>query len=131
MKQAIALTLTVLLVFALASCGTDKDQLAYALGHRDSPWNSVEYSPYTAGIAEPEFHYEIMGVNQTEGLCLEFSSEGDELLTWKDSLLATGFVVSNTDAEMWAAESVSHSIQILGNRIFIVGKTQAETSASE
>ena len=86
MKQALILTLTVLLVFALASCGTDKDQLAYALGHRDSPWNSVEYSPYTAGIAEPEFYYEIMGVNQAEGLCLEFSSEGDELSTWKDSL---------------------------------------------
>lgn len=129
MKQAIALTLTVLLVFALASCGTDKDQLAYALGHRDSPWNSVEYSPYTAGIAEPEFYYEIMGVNQAEGLCLEFSSEGDELSTWKDSLLTNGFIITHTDAEMWAAESVSHGIQILGNRIYIIGKTQNETSA--
>ena len=129
MKHAILLTLTVLLLFALASCGTDKDQLAYALGHRDSPWNSVEYSPYTAGIAEPEFQYEIMGINQVEGLCLEFSSEGNELLAWKDSLLSTGFIVSNTDAEMWAAESVSHSIQILGNRIYIIGKTQNETSA--
>lgn len=129
MKHAILLTLTVLLVFALASCGTDKDQLAYALGHRDSPWNSVEYSPYTAGIAEPEFYYEIIGINQVEGLCLEFSSEGNELLAWKDSLLSTGFIVSNTDAEMWAAESVSHSIQILGNRIYIIGKTQNETSA--
>ena len=127
MKQAIALTLTVLLVFALASCGTDKDQLAYALGHRDSPWNSVEYSPYTVGIAEPEFRYEIMGVNQAEGFCIEFSAEGDELSVWKSSLLENGFVITNTDAEMWAAESVTHSIQIVGNRIFIVGKQQATT----
>ena len=127
MKKAILLTLTVLLVFALASCGTDKDQLAYALGHRDSPWTSVEYSAYTAGIAEPEFDYEIMGVNQVEGFCLEFSYEGDELTQWMNSLLESGFVVINTDAEMWSAESTSHSIQILGNRICIVGKQQQTT----
>ena len=124
MKKAISITLTVLLVFALASCCTDKDQLAYALGHRDSPWHSVEYSPYTSGITEPEFYYEIMGVNQAEGFCLEFSCEGDELSVWKDSLLESGFVITNTDAEMWTVENIHHCIQILGNRICIVGKQQ-------
>ena len=127
MKKALVLMLTVLLVFALASCGTDKDQLAYALGHRDSPWNSVEYSPYTAGIAEPDFPYEIMGVNQAEGFCIEIVPEGEELVLWQQSLLESGFMVTNTDAEIWAAESITHCIQIYGNRVCIVGKQTNQT----
>ena len=126
MKKAFVLALTVLLVFALASCGTDKDQLAYALGHRDSIWNSVEYSPYTGGIAEPEFEYEVMGVNQVGGFCIEIAPEGDELQLWQQTLLDTGFVISNTDAEMWSADSITHYIQILGNRVYIVEKRANE-----
>ena len=64
------------------------------------------------------------GVNQAEGFCLEFSCEGDELSVWKDSLLESGFVITNTDAEMWTVENIHHCIQILGNRICIVGKQQ-------
>ncbi len=126
MKKAFVLALTVLLVFALASCGTDKDQLAYALGHRDSAWNSVEYSPYTAGIAEPEFQYEIMGVNQVGGFCIEIAPEGEELQLWQQALLETGFVISNTDGEIWAADSITHYVQIQGDRIYIIGKQANE-----
>ena len=128
MKKAFALALTVLLVFALASCGTDKDQLAYALGHRDSVWYSVEYSPYTAGIAEPEFKYEIMGVNQVGGFCIEIAPEGEELQSWQQSLLENGFVVSNTDGDIWAADSITHYVQIQGDRIYIIGKQVNETA---
>ena len=128
MKKAFALALTVLLVFALASCGTDKDQLAYALGHRDSVWYSVEYSPYTAGIAEPEFRYEIMGVNQVGGFCIEIAPEGEELQSWQQSLLENGFVVSNTDGDIWAADSITHHVQIQGDRIYIIGKQVNETA---
>ena len=126
MKKAFVLVLTVLLVFALASCGTDNDQLAYALGHRDSIWNSVEYSPYTAGIAEPEFQYEVMGVNQVGGFCIEIAPEGEELQLWQQTLLDTGFVISNTDGEIWAADSATHYIQIQGNHIYIIGKQTNE-----
>ena len=126
MKKAFVLALTVLLVFALASCGTDKDQLAYALGHRDSIWNSVEYSVYTAGIAEPEFQYEVMGVNQAGGFCIEIAPEGEELKLWQQTLLETGFVISNTDGEIWAADSITHYVQIQGNRVYIIGKQTNE-----
>lgn len=128
MKKAFVLALTVLLVFALASCGTDKDQLAYALGHRDSIWNSVEYSPYTAGIVEPKFQYEIMGVNQVGGFCIEIAPKEDELQNWKQSLLETGFVVSNTDGDLWAADSITHYVQIQGDQIYIIGKQMLEAS---
>ena len=128
MKKAFVLALTVLLVFALASCGADEDQLVYALSHRDSIWNSVEYSPYTAGIAEPEFKYEVMGVNQVGGFCIEIAPEGDELQLWQQTLLDTGFVISNTDAEIWSADSITHYIQIQGNQVYIIDKHVNRTS---
>lgn len=130
MKKAILLTLTVLLVFALASCGTDKDQLAYARGYRDNPWQSAEYSLYTADIAEPDFNYEIVGLHHTGELYIELSPTEAQLSAWQQDLLASGFILANCDEYTWTAESITHTVQIAGTSLYIASKQVIQTNQS-